>query len=307
MAYFIFLFCMLFLVVTSGTSITQAASENPQSTTITHMKKVMLFFLSIILLSLLAACTSETPVHQPLSDEDRIATIVASTLSAFPTSTSIPTIAATVQPTSIQTASQAPVLRLDDFQNKVLLGENEHYSVYLINSNNKDGSEKTGEIVVHDKGKNLSHPITGVFTFFATTIVSNDSKGEYILLSSGSYILRTAIVISLNDKKQATNDFCSVGHLFWNDYVIFNNCDTFRNRPWGAGQAPSIEAINLKTGLVTDIEKSDLMHQFIIMSITNNNLQYREISVEREEDWKYPDNQITVLRDYNLLSLVIND
>ncbi len=43
------------------------------------------------------------------------------------------------------------------------------------------------------------------------------------------------------------------------------------------------------------------------MSITNNNLQYREISVEREEDWKYPDNQITVLRDYNLLSLVIND
>ena len=134
------------------------------------MKKVMLFFLSMILLSLLATCTSETPVHQHLSDEDRIATIVSSTLSAFPTSTSIPTIAATVQPTT-----QVPILHLDDFQNKVLLGENEHYSVYLINSNNKDSTEKTGEIVVHDKGKNLSHQITGVFTFFATTIVSNDS------------------------------------------------------------------------------------------------------------------------------------
>ena len=142
--------------------------------------------------------------------------------------------------------------------------------------------------------------------------MSNDDKGEYILLSQGTYTSRKAIVIALSDKRQAVNDFCTTNgeygdHLFWNDYVIFNNCDTFQNRPWGAGEAPSIVAINLKTGLATEIAKSDLTHHFHVQAITANSLDYLETSVEGEEDWQNPGKQNTVARAYDLSTLEINN
>lgn len=276
------------------------------------MKKSLLLFFVIILLSLFTACGSNTATPESLSDEDQVATIVAGTLAAFPTSTSLPTAIATIQSTDTPPTSQTPSLSLEDFPNKVLLGEDESYAAYLINSSSGNASEKTGEIIIYDKGENLVHQIIGSFTFFATTKVSNNGNGEYVLLSSGSYTSRKVIVISLNDNKQAVNDFCTKAdefgdHLFWNDFIIFNNCDTFRNRPWGVGEAPSITAINLKTGLVIDIAKSDLTHQFKIKSITNNNLEYLEVSVEKEEDWQNPNNQITTLQNFDLLSLETNN
>ncbi len=257
----------------------------------------MLLLFAIILSSLLAACIGSSTTPEVLRDEDKVATIVAGTLSAIPT---------------IPTASQAPSLSLEDFPKKVLLGEDENYSVYLINSNNEDAPEKTGEIIIYDKGKNLVYQIIGSLTFRGTTIVSNDGKGEYVLLSYGTYTMRKAIVIALHDKRQAVNEFCmtagvSGDHVFWNDYIIYNNCDTLSNRPWGAGEAPSIVAINLKTGLVTDIAKSDLTHHFHINALIDNNLQYLETSVEKEEDWQTPDKQITIVQTYDLLSLEIND
>jgi hypothetical protein len=272
------------------------------------MKKSILLLFVAILLDLVVGCSGNDAAPESLRDEDKVATIVAGTLSAFPTATSMLTVVATVQPTSIPTASQTSSLRLEDFPNKVLLGEDESYSVYLINSSSGDTPEKMGEIVIYDKGKSLVYQIIGSFTFFGTTVVSNDGRGQYVLLSHGTYSSRTAIVIALNDKKQAVNDFCTSrgefgAYFFWNDYVIFNNCDTFKNRPWGAGEAPSIVAIDLQTGLVTEIAKSDLTHHFRLQAITGNSLQYLETSVADEEEWKNPDQHTIVAQNYDLLSL----
>ena len=130
------------------------------------------------------------------------------------------------------------------------------------------------------------------------TIVFDDGKGKYVLLSIGTYTSRNAVVLSLDDQKQAVKDFCmSSGqyddHLFWNDYVIINNCDTFNNRPWGMGEAPSVTAINLITGTETVIAKSDLTHQYSVKQIEDNILRYSETYVENEADWQNQDKQIT--------------
>jgi hypothetical protein len=275
------------------------------------MKKSIQLFCAIILLSFLVSCISTNPTPEPPRIEDKVATIVAGTLSAISTPTLIPTVV-TIQPTDTPTVPPATNLRLEDFPNRVLLGEDANDSAYLINSSSGDAPEKIGEIIIYDKGKNLVYPIIGSFKIFGTTIMSNDGQEEYVLLSHGSYTSRTAIVITLNDKRQAVNDFCTTrgefgDHFFWNGYVIFNNCDTFRNRPWGVGEAPSITAINLKTGVVTDIAKSDLTHHFNVQAITGDNLQYVETSVEKEEDWQNSDKQNTIVQTYDLLLLGANN
>jgi len=226
--------------------------------------------------------------------------------------TPIPTAVIATQPTSIPTVSPTTNLSLDDFTNKVLMGEDDSYSVYLINPSSGDILYGTGEIIIFDKSKKLVIKINGSFTLIVGgTIVSDDGKGEYVFLSPGTSTSRRAIVVSLIDKKQAVQEFCTLAgeagdHFFWNDYIVFNNCDTFNNRPWGAGEAPSITAINLRTGVVTELAKSDLTHQFYIKMIEGNNLQYLETFVDREEDWKNPDNQKTITKTYNLLSLETN-
>jgi hypothetical protein len=264
------------------------------------MKRSILLIPVIFLMIVIAACMGNNSSTAALSEEDQIATVVASTLSAIPTSTPVPTVAITAQSSN-----------LEDFTNKELLGEDDSYSVYLINSSDGDDPEKIGEIIIYDKSKEIVYEMIGTFILPGTTIVSDDGKGEYVLLSTGTYTSRTAIVLSLIDKKQAVNNFCTSSgefgdHLFWNDFVITNNCDTFNNRPWGAGEAPSITAINLKTGAVTVIAKSDLTRHFQIKSIADNNLQYLEISVENEEGWQNPDRQSTTPNSYNLLSLENN-
>ena len=288
------------------------------------MKKSTLLLFSIILLSFLAACSGQSTTLEPLSDEDQIATIVAATLSAFPTSTPKPlTVISTDQPVSTPTASpnptqpptstsivtQAPTFNLDDFPNKILLGENDNYVVYLINSSSGDPLNATGEIIIYDKSKNLVYKIIGTFKFFGETIVFNDDKGEYLLLSNGTYTSRGALVISLNDKRQVVNTFCTTAsgkagdHLFWNDYVIFNNCDHFQNRPWGVGEAPSVTAINLKTGTETVIAKSDLTHQYAVKQIEGNTLHYFETYVANEVDWQNQDKQKINESTYDLTLL----
>jgi len=115
-------------------------------------------------------------------------------------------------------------------------------------------------------------------------------------------------VLSLKDQKQTVNDFCvSSGpygdHVFWKNYIILNNCDTFTNRPWGQGEAPSITAINLEAGTETVIAKSDSTHQFQIKLIEGNNLCYIETYVENEVDWQNSVKQKTEERTYDLSSL----
>ncbi|HZM21863.1 MAG TPA: hypothetical protein VFC02_08970 [Anaerolineales bacterium] len=54
------------------------------------MKKSMRILIAIVLLGLLTACSNSASTQESLSDEDKIATIVAGTLSAIPTVTLTP-------------------------------------------------------------------------------------------------------------------------------------------------------------------------------------------------------------------------
>jgi hypothetical protein len=55
------------------------------------LKKISLLTLVLFLSCLLISCASNSPTPQSFSNEDQIATIVAGTLSAIPSSTSLPT------------------------------------------------------------------------------------------------------------------------------------------------------------------------------------------------------------------------
>jgi hypothetical protein len=226
-----------------------------------------------------------------------------------PEVTPTPSTAIPIQPTSIPTVPAGTELSLDNFPKKILMGEDENYSVYLLNPSSPDIQYGTGEIIIYDKIKSQVLEINGNFTLIVGgTLVYDDGKGGYVFLSPGTYTSRRAIVISLVDKKQAVDEFCTSSgeggdHLFWNDFIIFNNCDTFSNRPWGNGEAPSVVATNLKTGVQTVIAKSDLTHQYFVKMVDGNNLQYLETSTDRADDWLNQDNQKTIIKTYDLLSL----
>lgn len=249
---------------------------------ILNMKKYINFVVALCLMCLLASCAPRVAEATP---------------------TQIPS-ATPVTPTS------TPQLSLDDFQNREFVGENDHYSIYLINRNGGTDAAPTGELLVLNKETNQVTQMNGSFTVIVGggTIVFDDEMGKYVLLSIGTYTSRNGIVLSLEDQKQAVNDFCmSSGqygdHLFWNDAIIINNCDTFKNRPWGTGEASSVAAINLLTGSQIVIAKSDLTHQYSIKQIEGNTLQYTETYVENEADWQYQNQQKTQEMTYDLTLL----
>jgi dipeptidyl aminopeptidase/acylaminoacyl peptidase len=54
------------------------------------VRKLSILFALIFLVSILTSCAGKTPTFPPTSDADRVATIVAATLAAIPSATSIP-------------------------------------------------------------------------------------------------------------------------------------------------------------------------------------------------------------------------
>jgi dihydroxyacetone kinase DhaKLM complex PTS-EIIA-like component DhaM len=125
-------------------------------------------------------------------------------------------------------------LKLEDFTNREFVGEDDNYSVYLINSNIDNENVKTGEIFVYIKSSYQIIQINGSFTVIMEgTIVYDDGIGEYIFLSIGSSPVRRAIVISLKDKKQAIQELCitsgyTEGLIFWKKNIVIN-----KSGKWG--------------------------------------------------------------------------
>ena len=221
-----------------------------------------------------------------------------------------PATTVSVPAAALFTPTVPPNGALEDFQNKELAGEDDTYSIYLVNRTGGTDAAPTGELLVLNKSTDQVMEMNGSFTVIIDggTIVYDDGKGGYILLSIGTYTSRKAVVLSLKDQNQAVNDFCMASgpngdHLFWNNLIIINNCDTFPNRPWGQGEAPGITAIDLEAGTETVIARSDLTHQFQIERIEGNNLRYIETYVENEEDWQTADKQKTEERSFDLSSL----
>jgi len=265
------------------------------------MNKYIIFVVPCLLCLLISCGGNDLATPLSANTNDHLSTIVAATLTAISSEPRTAEATPTQLPTAaLFTSTSAPKLLLDDFQDREFVGENDTYSIYLINRTGGTDAAPTGELLVFNKRTNQVIEMSGLFTVIIEggTIVFDDGKGKYVLLSIGTYTSRNAVVLSLDDQKQVVNDFCiSSGqfgdHLFWSDYIIINNCDTFTNRPWGAGEAPGVTAINLKTGTETVIAKSDLTHQYSVKQIEGNTLRYIETYVENEADWQNQDKQIT--------------
>lgn len=269
------------------------------------MKTYRILIIAVCLMLLMTSCGGNdrsTPVSTDANNS--LSTLVTATLTAISSGSTPSETLPEELPASASKAS------LDDFQNRELVGENDAFSIYLINRSGGSDPTATGEVLVYNKSTDQVIKMNGSFSvvFGGGTIVFDDGKGEYVLLSIGTYSTRNGIVISLVDQKQAVSDFClSSGqygaHIFWEDYIFINNCDTFNNRPWGRGEASSIVAINLDTGAETIIAKSDLTHQYSVRIIEGNTFRFNETFVENEADWQLQDKQRTDEKSYDLTLL----
>ncbi len=283
-----------------------------ESNWINDMKQYVILVVAPCLLCLLVSCGGikrATPLSA--NTNDHLSTIVAATLTAISSGArSAETTPTQLPAATLFTPTSAPRLSLDDFPNREFVGENDVYSIYLIDRKDGTDAAPTGELLVLNKGTNHVTKMNGLLTVIVGggTIVFDDGKGKYVLLSIGTYSSRNGVVLSLEGQKQAANDFCMTteqygNHLFWNDYILINNCDTFKNRPWGMGEAPSVSAIDLITGTETVIAASDLTHQYSVKQIDGNTLEYIETYVENEADWQNQDKQETDDGTYDLTSL----
>jgi len=81
-----------------------------------------------------------------------------------------------------------PKIALEDFQNREFVGEDITYSVYQVNRSGGVDAAPTGELLVYNKRTNQVIKMNGLFTVIigGGTIVYDDGKGEYILLSIGT-------------------------------------------------------------------------------------------------------------------------
>ena len=207
-----------------------------------NMKKYIIFVVPCLLCLLISCGGNDLTTQVSPNTNNNLSTIVAATLTAI--SSESPTVETT--PTQLPTAAlltptSTSKLVLDDFQNREFVGENDIYSIYLINRTGGTDAAPTGGLLVFNKTTNQVIKMSGLFTVIIEggTIVFDDGKGKYVLLSIGTYTSRDGVVLSLDDQNQAVNRFCmssgqyypNEDHLFWNDYIIINSCDTFSNRP----------------------------------------------------------------------------
>jgi hypothetical protein len=228
------------------------------------------------------------------------------TVNPMVNSTQKPTVTPTSELLIVQTPTLSPIpeddgVDLGTYSTKELLGENINYSVYLLDVA-EDHPGRKGRITVYDKNKKVAINISGLFNIFGATIVTNDGEEKYIALSNGTYTSRDIVVLSLLDKKQVINNFCSTGNMiFWKDYIIYGNCDTSENRPWGDGEAPSIEMANLLTGKTEVLFKSSLLQAFSLDKVEENILFYTESFVDQTGDWNIPDAQKSEAKTFKLV------
>ena len=100
------------------------------------MKKYIIFVVPCLLCLLISCGGNDLTTPLSPNTNDHLSTIVAATLTAI---SSEPRTAETT-PTQLPTAAlftptSTPKLSLDDFQNREFVGENDIYSIYLINRN----------------------------------------------------------------------------------------------------------------------------------------------------------------------------
>lgn len=256
--------------------------------------KSILILIFVILFTIVAALT----VVAFLSSVKKSSPVVVKP-------TEEPTITSTPESSIASTSVPSPTpeddgVDLGTYTTKELLGENINYSVYLLDQA-KDLPGRKGKIVVYDKNKKVAIPITGLFSIFGATIVTDDGERKYVALSNGTSTSRDIVILSLSEKKQIIDNFCSGSQIyFWEKYIIYESCDSLVSRPWGDGEASSIKRTDLISKQVKVLFKADILHDFWINKIDGDTLFYTEYSVEKETDWNIPDARKIEAKIYNL-------
>ena len=254
------------------------------------------------------------PTQKIISPRPKLSPWIISTIifAALSLALAIALISKTLSPISNPQSNIMPTISpaivevtLDDFPNKELLGENKNYSVYLINKVAGAMPETTGELIVFNKQTSVVTQMIGIYPIFGSTVVIGGNNDDYLLLSTGTGPNRTIHVLSLVTKTSPVEEFCSLGNifLFYQDYLTYANCDSFDNRPWGAGEASSLVAVNLKTKALKTLLKSDLLRQYGLVKISGNILTYLQTSVIKEADWSDPAKQLTETKTLDLTKL----
>jgi len=273
-------------------TVTQAPS--PTGGKKSFFKTVMLLFVSLGLLMVAAYLVIK--YTQTKKGEPSEATTELSVT---------PTLVPTEEPTPTIELSAVQEVKLEDYQDRQLLAENDNYSAYLVNVVTQETTERSGDLVIYDKQEEKAFKAKGQFSFFGDTQLTTDASGNYLYLSSGTDVSSGITLISLAEKNRVALRFCSYGQIsFWNDYLVHQNCDTFSNRPWGAGEAPSIEAINLKTGQKKILFQADLLSHYRITEIKDNTLTYEKVFVDKEADWQNTELQKTESATFDMQTLV---
>ena len=171
-----------------------------------------------------------------------------------------------------------------------LIAENDSYSIYLVKA--KESGPVPTTITVYDKSKKKQLATDIYYSKIGTPVIFNDSIGSFLLLSTGQYTTgainpRVATVINLTSSTRAVTDFCHAGNpYFWNDFVIYDSCDRFINRPWGHGEAPSISVKNLKTDKEQIVFQATTTSHYRVLGVSDSTLESEEYYVAGESDWR---------------------
>jgi hypothetical protein len=114
-------------------------------------------------------------------------------------------------------------------------------------------------------------------------------SGNNIYQARSQFIPKNAIVYSvkLNKIDQRINgNFClTESPIFWKNFIIYESCDTFSNRPWTNQVSPGIVALNITSGSQKYLFESSKKSQFQIVKIQNDNLFVKESAVIQDGDW----------------------
>lgn len=196
------------------------------------MKKSILLSFTIILLVFLIACTSNSATQEPMRDEDKVATIVAGTLSAIPTITSLPTETLTPEVTP------TPSVQCTGYLTRIILTMPNHLwnCSDFISDNGREGIEVSSQIFDIKVSYNVAR---GLFC------EPNRQNSDCVVTPFfENNMLKLDLYKSLGENKEI------FGHIQRNEgYILI-----------------SIKYLNMETRDLTQIEMDELIH--FIDSIT---------------------------------------
>jgi hypothetical protein len=176
----------------------------------------------------------------------------------------------------------------DDYSDKIELGQNGNYIVWLINPE-VGGAEKKGQFLIELKNSSTANngvKIDEEVSIFGTSGISGDFDNKYIIVSSGTSPASGAYAINV-DRADIINEFGISSKIYYYDNSIYyNNCDEEINRGIAGPSAPSVETLNMLNGNIQVMYQSDELKHYGVTGLSGNSLEIRKTYVESGDDWR---------------------